>query len=310
MILGVFIGQHASPDAAYDKLAGETQVEALLFVADRQEIGLDRFNVFGAQNVATEVENENYRRRVAVQIKSRQVAAALRDPKIAQLGEVQMHKDQVTWLHNNLSVERTESPEILRITLSGRNEADLVLLLNSLLDAFKEQLFQEENNARLERIQTLKNFSQKYEERLRSGLSSFRMRILPFIDRPSDQDQLLRERRATFSKELIRVDLAIIVLESKLTSLKAISQVEGDTKKAEEPIRLELASLREQKKTLLQQQDAMREELIAVEAQKDETEKLIFRAKKLRELLELATLDLEMNNGSRVRVLERASAAH
>jgi capsular exopolysaccharide synthesis family protein len=111
----------------------------------------------------------------AAQVKSRWVlTAALRNPKVADLPLVKEQSDSIEWLQLNLVTDFTRSAEWMGLSLSGEKPEELVLLLNAILDAYNDEVIQSDNNARLDRIQRLKDLSTKYEERLRSARRTYK----------------------------------------------------------------------------------------------------------------------------------------
>ena len=89
-------------------------------------------------------ESLNFQRTQITVLKSNTVLRKLLDvPDIRDLREVLDHGDQndaITWLQKDLLIEAVlGNPEVLRLTLSGRNPEDLASILNKLMDIYVEE---------------------------------------------------------------------------------------------------------------------------------------------------------------------------
>src|SRR4051812_14421436 len=72
------------------------------------------------------------------------LTSALRDPSIAALSILAGERDKEEWLQEHLDVEFPQNGEILSISLSGTPAEDLVLLVNSVAQAYKTEVLGDE----------------------------------------------------------------------------------------------------------------------------------------------------------------------
>jgi hypothetical protein len=76
---------------------------------------------------------QSYQRNQVVLCKSRLVlASALRDPKVANLAILANRLDPIAWLEKEVQADFALSPEIMRISMSGLETDDLVVLVNAI----------------------------------------------------------------------------------------------------------------------------------------------------------------------------------
>lgn len=81
----------------------------------------------------------NYQRRQTALVKSRHVLqAALNRPGVSELAAVRNNPDPVGWLETSLKADFSTSPDILKVTLSGPDPAELVILLDAVREAYLE----------------------------------------------------------------------------------------------------------------------------------------------------------------------------
>jgi capsular exopolysaccharide synthesis family protein len=83
------------------------------------------------------VDLATYQRRQTALIRSRHVLqTALQRPGVSELQVVKSVADPVGWLEGELKVDFSVSPEIMRITLSGADPRELLVLLDAIREAY------------------------------------------------------------------------------------------------------------------------------------------------------------------------------
>ncbi len=94
--------------------------------------------------------------------------AALRNPKVLEINLRPVTKDTpaVEWLEKEIRVTTPEGPELPRLTMSGDNPEHLKVLLQAVVDAYMEEIVGVQKRRRQERLDTLKEISVKYQDRL------------------------------------------------------------------------------------------------------------------------------------------------
>jgi capsular exopolysaccharide synthesis family protein len=105
----------------------------------------------------------------AAMVKQRYVLnAALRSAKVSELSIVKKHSDPIEWLETAITVDFTQSPELMRVNLTGDKPQELITLLNAIIDAYLEEVVSDDQREKLDRISKLRDISSKYEESLRT----------------------------------------------------------------------------------------------------------------------------------------------
>ncbi len=101
-------------------------------------------------------------------IKSRFVMnAALRKSNVAALSMVREQDFPVAWLEQAIQVDAHESPEILRISLTGDRPNELAEIVNAVKDAYLEEVVNAERKLRIARLNDLERIFEQTEEKVR-----------------------------------------------------------------------------------------------------------------------------------------------
>jgi hypothetical protein len=120
------------------------------------------------ENAGGKVDFSNYQRTQVGLIKSRLVLnSALRNPKTAELPIVRGQVDPVGWLERNITVDFSTSPELMRISLTGKNPQELVVLVEAVRKAYLQDVANRERTLRLGQLEQLKKVSVEYERTLK-----------------------------------------------------------------------------------------------------------------------------------------------
>jgi len=109
-----------------------------------------------------------YRKTQIALIKSRFVLnAALRKPGIAELDTVREQQYPLQWLGKVIEVGSGESPEILRIALTGDRPEELAAIVNAVKDAYLDEVVLAERKERLSRLNDLERIFEQTENKVR-----------------------------------------------------------------------------------------------------------------------------------------------
>lgn len=109
-----------------------------------------------------------YRKTQMALIKSRFVMnAALRKPNVAALSMVREQPFPVAWLEQAIQVDAYDSPEILRISLTGDRPSELTEVVNAVKDAYLEEVVNAERKQRIARLNELERIFESTEEKVR-----------------------------------------------------------------------------------------------------------------------------------------------
>jgi capsular exopolysaccharide synthesis family protein len=102
------------------------------------------------------------------------VAAALRQPKVAELSAVREQLDPVEWLEQRVQGDYSVAPEILRISMTGDRPQELVVLVDAVTEAYLQEIVNKEHKRRLERLDQLKELYNTHEDTLRRKRQALR----------------------------------------------------------------------------------------------------------------------------------------
>ncbi len=109
-----------------------------------------------------------YRKTQVALIKSPLVLnAALRIDGIAQLPMLREKNNPVPWLQEEIQVASYHSPEILKLSLSGKNPEHLAKIVNAVKDAYLAEVVNKEQVERAARLNELMEIHARTEEKVR-----------------------------------------------------------------------------------------------------------------------------------------------
>jgi hypothetical protein len=112
----------------------------------------------------------NHQRTQIALVKSRLVlGSALRDPTVSNLEVLADKIEPIAWLEEEVQADFALAPEILRISMSGQETDDLVVLVNAIREAYKREVVDSEIGVRKQRQQFLAGLLQKYEDQLKTA---------------------------------------------------------------------------------------------------------------------------------------------
>lgn len=124
---------------------------ALLRVASKEQQ-----LVFRTMDQDIRSDFETYRSTQQQLVTSRFVlAAALRNPEIAELPLVRQQRDPVAWLGQTLQVVATGRSEILPVQLTGEDPVAVAALVNAVVQAYLNEVVDVERNQRRQRLNEL-----------------------------------------------------------------------------------------------------------------------------------------------------------
>lgn len=116
----------------------------------------------------TEQNFDTYRQTQMAMIQSRFVLnAALRQPGISDLETVRTKAYPLEWLEDNVAVDTYNSPEILKISLSGGNPEDITKIVNAVKDAYLDEVVLADRKQRITRLNELERIHSETEEKVR-----------------------------------------------------------------------------------------------------------------------------------------------
>jgi capsular exopolysaccharide synthesis family protein len=101
-------------------------------------------------------------------IKSRPIIlAALRRPKVSELGIVRAHADPPMWLEDDLKVGFLEKTDIIKLSLSSADPEEVATLVNAVKDAYLEQGVNVQRNEKLRKLDNLEKVYLASEDKIR-----------------------------------------------------------------------------------------------------------------------------------------------
>jgi hypothetical protein len=93
------------------------------------------------------------------------IKAALENPQVVALRTGRRQADLSKWLEENLKFDFNLSPELLRVSLDGRDPAELITLLDAIVDAAVSEV---NDSVRKEQLIRLQNRAKEFDEELRA----------------------------------------------------------------------------------------------------------------------------------------------
>jgi hypothetical protein len=199
---------------------------------------------------------ESFQRTQAALIKSRPVIArALRTDAIAGLSIVRKQQDPVKWLEESLQVDFKESPEIMRVSLTGEEVDQLRQLVSAVSDAYISEVNEDELSDRNRRLMKLKDIAASYDATLQSKRKTLRALAQEVgdsaVSMPETKRNAAQKMLDAYADELARTRIASIRAKARLNRL-AGKDAAGIREKAG-PLRDEIDMLEETAKLLQQE---------------------------------------------------------
>jgi Mrp family chromosome partitioning ATPase/capsular polysaccharide biosynthesis protein len=167
---------------------------------------------------ANNSEFPTYRRMQAEWIKTRPVLqAALKQPHVSELSTVRAQSNPVPWLERDLKVDFPGDVEMLRISLSGTNPAELAFLVNAIMRAYLQEIVEKESAHKRQCLAEYQRIFEETEETLRTKREELRRLVgnLGTADAQalSLQQQLALEFYNTLRKHDSQISLDLMVAE-------------------------------------------------------------------------------------------------
>jgi Mrp family chromosome partitioning ATPase len=114
-------------------------------------------------------ESANYQRTQIATVKSRFVLqAALRDLEPLNLPLIRAQADPVAWLEKEIQADYTVAPEILRITLKGGDQTQVLIILNAVREAYLREVLNKDHTERVSRLRQLNELAAKHDSTLKA----------------------------------------------------------------------------------------------------------------------------------------------
>jgi capsular exopolysaccharide synthesis family protein len=164
----------------------------------------------------------NFERTQVELIKSEPVLnVALQRPEIADLAVVREQSNPAAWLKQDLKGE-FPAPEILRVSLTGKNGREIQLVLDTITEAYLQEVVNKERNERLSKLALLKGILKEREENLRKKRDAFHQRARSTVSGDAQvlafSHRLALERLAKARTELLQIqsDLRRAEIELKV----------------------------------------------------------------------------------------------
>jgi capsular exopolysaccharide synthesis family protein len=167
-------------------------------------------------------------------IKSRPIIlAALRRPKVSELGIVRAQSDPAMWLEDDLKVGFLEKTDIIKVSLSSADPEEVAILVNAVKDAYLEQGVNAQRNQKLIQLDNLEKVYLGSEEKIRGqrqvlrqlaeSLKSSDSQALTFKQKISLDEFASVKRELTLLEAQLRI--AEVTLAAQKASLQAVDKV-------------------------------------------------------------------------------------
>jgi len=163
---------------------------------------------------------ETYRSsRAALLLKSRFILnAALGEPDVRRLRLVTERPDPVQWLEEEIKVDFSTGPEVLRISLQGDHPKELEILVNAVARAYLNEIVNKEQNQKHSRLEVLRTLHRKYDEKIQTRKQNLRDLARAV---GSGTSSSLEPKRTLASKQLDLTMTELLQVNSELRKLQA-----------------------------------------------------------------------------------------
>lgn len=168
----------------------------------------------------------------------------LRGREISGLPMFRDLNDPVEWLEENVKVDFDQSPDVMRISLSGARPQELVVVLQAISDSYLEEAVNDELEARNRRLQKLTDALEKVEEAVHTKRRTYKELageietsssfVLAFSQKLNEQ--IVSDEMREFS----RLTVAIMALRSKLAVMQANKEADAVERQAAKKLKAEL----------------------------------------------------------------------
>jgi capsular exopolysaccharide synthesis family protein len=165
-----------------------------------------------------------YQRTQAALLKSRLVLnAALREPKVKQLGMVGRESNPLQWLEKEIKVDFSIGPEFLRVTLQGDNPEELVVLVNAVTRAYLKEIVDKETKHRGDRLEKLQEIANKYEDLVKAKRGDLR-KLAKAVGSGESKTLVFQQRLGVEQLGLVQKEM--LQLQSELRKLEVEALLE------------------------------------------------------------------------------------
>jgi capsular exopolysaccharide synthesis family protein len=170
-----------------------------------------------------------YRQTQVGLIRSRMVLnKALRDPRVAKLDIVREQADPIDWLGKQIQVDIAESPQILRISMTGKDSAAALAAVDAVREAYMSEHVDKEREWMDQRYAQLEKLYGQYE----NALETHKKRIETLAQQASTKnDKVLGEIQSMALAEVRQVRSEILELQSRMR--QARSRILGSEQREE-----------------------------------------------------------------------------
>jgi polysaccharide biosynthesis transport protein len=152
------------------------------------------------------------------------IAAALRDPKVASSKYVRESKDILEQMTRELKVS-SPAQEFIRIELSGSEPAEIAAIVNAMTEAFKKEVVDKDYQARIVRLDSLKEVLQREQAELNSKTSRLRDLDLLLEAATPSQNDVKRQSQVDLQLQIRR---EISQLQPQIIELELLLSVTAD----------------------------------------------------------------------------------
>ena len=165
------------------------------------------------RTVETDTSGEDYRRYQNTQltlVKSQLVLnAALADKAVAKYAMIRDKIDPITWLQENLKVDFVSASEVMEISLSGDDPAEIAGIVNAVKKAYMDEVVNVDTKRRADRYAMLGRIKDKYSETLKERRDRLRKNAEAVGSDDRDtlalRQQYAREHVAGLRRELAEI---------------------------------------------------------------------------------------------------------
>jgi capsular exopolysaccharide synthesis family protein len=167
--------------------------------------------VFSTRDGPVQSPFDMYKRTRQQLVKDRYVlTAALRQPKVAELDVVREQVDPVKWLQDEIRVDFPGNSEIMQISLTGSEPGPLATLVNAVVDAFQNEVVDDETRRQDGRLGELDDLYRKKQSEVREKRKNLKELAEQLgtgdADTLSTRQQIAMQLLGLYRQELVRTE--------------------------------------------------------------------------------------------------------
>lgn len=178
------------------------------------------------QSQDTRLDFMNYQKTQLVMVKSKLVLnTALRQPGVVNLRVIRSQPDPIIWLERQIAADFYLAPEILRISMTGDEPAELAILVNAVREAYLREVVNKERIERHAQYEHLQKLYGAYDDILKTHRRTLHELARAVGSRNTEtlahKQRFAQERLGGTQRELLRIQSELRTAQIQASALEA-----------------------------------------------------------------------------------------